>query len=389
VFVFHEHRGELLVAYGSWRVQTSLAFAVIGLIVAIWLLLVVLRIVAGGVLLPMHIRRRWSARHEARQYTALIDGLGRFVEQRWRAAELELKRVDQKSELGGIARLAAACSASFQGNETASARYLADASRCQSLSELGMELTAAELAARVGDHSTALARLDRLNNIAPHHARVLALYADELDHAGAYGQLRGLLSDVGKYANISDKHWFELARRAWSSALADNTDHAESLISTWSRMPSAVKDDSKMVEIYVGLLHKLNVDHEARQTTRKYIDRHWSPGLARLYGQLAGGDTESKLSDVEKWLRKHGHKPELLLLAGRLCLRIQQWDKARQYFEQSQEQESRSEVLLELGSLYEQLGQPDNARIAYRDGLALQVRSAYREDFSLPTNNQT
>lgn len=371
---FYEQRGLILIAFGEWRIQTSLAVAVIALIVIVWLALAIISLVAGSVSLPRRLARRWSMRRDARQYAALADGFGRLAEQRWRAAEIQLKRVDGDGVIRAIARLAAACSASFQNRTDARDQYLADARFTQCLSELAVELTATEFAVRAGEFDVARDRLARLNVIAPHHPRVLTLYAEELARAGEYGDLRRLLPDVEKHAGMEERRWLELARVAWLSTLAEHSDHAESLISNWSRIPGRLKNDPVMIETYVGWLHAAGVDQEVEKIIRSQLNNGWSPSLARFYGQLAGTNAEQRLRQVEQWLRLHGEKPELLLLAGRLCLRAQLWGRARHYFEQSQAQSPRADVLLELGSLYEQLGEPDSARAAYRDGLALQVR---------------
>lgn len=370
---FHEQRGLVLISFGEWRVQTSLAFAVIALIIIIWLAFAVIGLIAGGVSLPSRLGRRWSRRRNVRQYAALADGLGRVAEQRWRAAELQLKRVDGDDAIRSIARLAAACSASFQNREDACNQYLDDARFTQRLSELAVELTATELAVRAGEFDVARDRLARLNTIAPHHPRVLALYVEELARAGKYDDLRRLLPDAEKHARLGENRWLELARSAWSNALAEHSDRAEDLISNWSRIPARLKKDPEMIETYVGWLQAVNADHEAQRLIRTQLNRGWSPKLVKLYGQLAGEDTEKHLREVEQWLRHQGEKPELLLLAGRLCLRAQLWGRARHYFERSQAQSPSAGVLLEIGSLYEQLGDLDNARAAYRDGLALEI----------------
>ncbi|NNC22917.1 hypothetical protein HKX42_03555 [Salinisphaera sp. USBA-960] len=371
--IFHDQRGQLLITFGAWRIQTSLAFAVIALIVVSWLALVILRAIVSGVLLPARVSRGLAARRDTRQYTGLMDGLGRFTEQRWRAAETQLKRVDNKGALGAIARLGAACSAAYQGREAACAQYLDDARYAQSLSELAVELTTAELAVYAGRHADAVEHLRRLRATAPHHPRVLTLYAEQLHCTENYDELRGVLHDVEKYGELGDERALELSRAAWSAALTHNAKHAEDLISTWSRMPKRLQNDASMVEFYVERLRSVSADHEARRAVRNYLNHHWAAALARLYGQLAGDDIDTRLSDTEKWLRRYGNKPELLLVAGRLCLRAKLWGRARHYFEQSQELEARSDVLLELGSLYEQIGEPVNARAAYRKGLSLQV----------------
>ena len=74
---------------------------------------------------------------------------------------------------------------------------------------------------------------------------------------------------------------------------------------------------------------------------------------------------------MEGWLKQYGEEPELLLVAGRLCLRNRLWGRARSYFEASQKNQSRPDALLELGRLFEEINEKEEARSAYRQGLEL------------------
>lgn len=70
------------------------------------------------------------------------------------------------------------------------------------------------------------------------------------------------------------------------------------------------------------------------------------------------------------WLKMYGQQPELLLTLGRLCMRVQLWGKARDYFEKCLALGPDAEASLEYGKLLEQLDEPNAAMQKYRDGLA-------------------
>jgi HemY protein len=92
-----------------------------------------------------------------------------------------------------------------------------------------------------------------------------------------------------------------------------------------------------------------------------------------LYGQLEGGDRKRRLDDAEAWLRDHEKDPVLLLTLGRLCLANQLWGKARAYLEASVQIAPTVETYQALGTLLEQLGEPDKAMHCFRQGMALAV----------------
>ena len=102
---------------------------------------------------------------------------------------------------------------------------------------------------------------------------------------------------------------------------------------------------------------------------REVLKRDWDPALALAFGELVCEDRTAQLATVEDWLKRYGDQPELLLGAGRLCLRNRLWGRARSYFESSLRGASRPEALLELGRLFEEIDLDEEARRAYRQGL--------------------
>src|SRR5699024_8522134 len=114
---------------------------------------------------------------------------------------------------------------------------------------------------------------------------------------------------------------------------------------------------------------------QAAKLIRGHLKRHWDPALALLFGDLETRDATGQLTTVEHWLKQYGEEPELLLVAGQLCLRSQLWGRARSYFETSLKSLSRPDALMVLGHLFEQLEQPDEARMAYRQGLEMRLQT--------------
>ena len=70
------------------------------------------------------------------------------------------------------------------------------------------------------------------------------------------------------------------------------------------------------------------------------------------------------------WLKMYGEKPELLLTLGKLCVKIQLWGKAKDYFELCLALGPNVEASLAYGHLLEELDKPEEALVKYRDGLA-------------------
>ena len=72
---------------------------------------------------------------------------------------------------------------------------------------------------------------------------------------------------------------------------------------------------------------------------------------------------------VGAWVKMYGPHPELLLTLGKLCVQVQLWGKAKDYFTKCLEQGPNAEASLEYGKLLEFLGEPEEAMQKYREGL--------------------
>ena len=74
-------------------------------------------------------------------------------------------------------------------------------------------------------------------------------------------------------------------------------------------------------------------EDEAANVIRKTLKKTYDRDMVMIFGRLAPRDDNSQLADVEAWIEKHGEQPELMLVAGRLCLARQLWGRARHYLD--------------------------------------------------------
>lgn len=371
--VFRDQQGYLLLSFAGWQVETSLLFAVAALLVALWLAIMLWKLVVAGVLLPRSIRSRLALRRERKARHSLYAGLVRLAEGRWSRAENELKRLADGHEAPGLNYLNAARAAQFQGHVQDRDRYLELASSRRGASELAVLLTQAQLQMEQGQSAEAMASLARLYQMEPTHPLVLRLYAEQAAAVGDYAQLRALVPALYKHGEMPPEAVDRLAIEAWNAELAAHGDDAIALTTAWKRVPKRLRAKPEMVERYVRLLHAVEADDTAAEHVRETIKHQWSASLVLLFGDLRCTDRTAQLATVESWLKQYGEEPELLIVAGRLCLRNRLWGRARSYFEASQKNQSRPDALLELGRLFEEINEKDEARSAYRQGLELRI----------------
>jgi len=375
--IFQSHQGYLLLSFNGWQIETSLLFALIALLVAIWVLTLAWRILYTLVVAPKSIRHFFSRRKARKSRRSLYTGLERMAEGRWSAAQSELDRLAESHDAPGLNYLYAARAAQFQDKVLERDRYLQQASEGKGASELAVLLTQAELQRMAGQRAEAGATLSRLHQIQPRHPLVLRMYAEQAYENGEYAQLRDLLEPLQRHAGVPHEQLERWSIAAWKHELSQHKDVGK-LTGAWRNVPKTLRSHPAVTLHYAQCLQAIGEENEAANIVRSVLKSEWDAPLVLLFGDLKCDDQTDQLSTVEGWLNKYGQKPELLLVAGRLCLRNRLWGRARSYFESSQHNQSRPDALLELGHLFEQINEKDEARQAYRQGLELRVEQSRR-----------
>lgn len=366
--IFREHNGYVLIAYGDWRLETSLFFLVVAVVVAFWVLVVLWRLLVAGLLLPSNMRALVTRRRRTKAARSLSQGLLYLYEGHWNQAEQELVRLATRSRKPTINYLAAARAAQQQKATKRRDRYLERAAT-GSDTELAVLLSQAEM--QIEDHqdAEALASLTRLREMEPDHPRVLLLLADLCERLGDWTQLREILSPLHRADTVSQARQHELAIAAWGDLLDNTETDREALTTEWRKLPRPLRQNPSLQYHYAKRLRDANAHEDAATLVKSSLKHGWNADLALLFGQLTPDDRTQQLATTEAWLKHFGDKPELLLVAGQLCLRDQLWGRARSYFDRVLASTSRPLALAELGQMFEALEQTDNALQAYRQGL--------------------
>jgi len=182
-----------------------------------------------------------------------------------------------------------------------------------------------------------------------------------------------LLPDLKKQAVLGDEEYQTFEKEVYRELMATKAkdDSLANLRTVWKSVPGHLRDDPDILLDFVGYLEGHGVGDEAEGLIRKGLDRSWSPKLVAAYGALTRCNPEIQLSHAEALLRSHPQDANLLLSLGRIARRNHHWQKARSYYEASLAAKPTSDGYQELGSLLDQLDEPDKARDCYRNGLQL------------------
>lgn len=380
-----QDNGYILIGYGHWTLEASLALFLLLDLLAFLLLYLVLRGLARIWTLPERLQVWRQRRLRARARQALTQGLLELAEGNWRGAERDLVRHAPQSETPLLNYLAAARAAQLQGADARRDDYLHLAHQSMPAAELAIGLTQAELQLAHQQYEQALATLMHVRDLSPRHAYVLTLLKRLYIDLGEWEKLQELLPDLLRRKVIDAAQQRELEIRIYHERLQSQGRDLDALERLWQQMGRSLRQEQALLTLYVGRLLEFDSAARAAALIGDALERQWTPALVRLYGQLEGTDATQRLARAEGWLKEHPEDPDLLLALARLCLQQRLWGKARSYLEASLAVEPEAAAYQELGALLEELEEPEQALACYRAGLELERGEAARE---LPTINR-
>lgn len=373
-----EHAGYVLIAYKSFRYESSL-WATLVLLAVIWLLvwgvklLIELLTTSGGVVNP------WSRRNRSRRVQVAIEhGQMDLAEGRWASAQRHLQRAAEAERQPLLYYLGAARAANEQGLYEECDNLLERALERQPQAELAIALSHAQLQIDRGDTDGALVTLETMHERHPHSVQVLRQLQRLHQQRSDWSALIRLLPELRKDKVLPPAELIELERRAWGENLTlaarreeDDTAGLQSLNRAWQQLSSAQRQEPQLVLAYAEQLRQLGAEVEAEEVLRGALKRQYDSHLVRLYGLLRGSDTARQLHIAEGWLKDHPADPSLLLTLGRLCLQSSLWGKARDYLESSLRLQRNPEACAELARLLAQLGDTERSNQLFQEGLGL------------------
>ncbi|MBV8062798.1 MAG: hypothetical protein JOY51_04335 [Nevskia sp.] len=372
ILLLHPDAGYVLINYGPWVVETTLAVLVIG--VALWFLLVylVLKVVGLAVRLPGSVRQTIDRRRQDRARDSFEAGLLNLFEGNWKRAELELLRRAADHSAAHLNYLAAARAAQRQGAVDRRDQYLRLATLNRPEHEFGTLLSTGDLQRQRGEYQAARATAQRLRERDPNHPFAIELQAESLAALQEWEPLRQLLAEPAARSALDPPRHDALAVLSLEQLMQEAVAAArlDQLKALWDGAP-AHHDHAGLRLAYARGLARLNADAEALALVAQSLARQWDAPLAQLYGSLHANDPVAQLATVEQWLVQHGDKPELLQVAGRVCLRNKLWGKARSYLEAGLQAAPTPQGYLDLARLCQDTQQPEEAARYYRRGLEL------------------
>lgn len=365
-----EDPGYVLIAVGSWTLETTLALTTVLVVISFALTYFLIRFGARVLGIPGGLRHWQKNRREQKAITSLTKGLIDLAEGHWQSAEKKVLKYAQDSDASLLNYLAAARAAQAQDADQRRDHYLKLAHENHPSADIAVGLTQAELQLEQNQLEQALATLRHLQQLAPKHTQVLKALANLYQQLEDWEHLLELIPLLRKQKAMKNDAIDNLAEQAYL-ALLKNAHSGAALAERWSRIPPGFQEKESILVTYVQRLIDEDASELAEPLLRHALQRQFNESLLMLYGKIQSVEPSRQLTLVETLLREHERDAVALLTAGRLCLRNKLWGKARSYLEASVNVQPSAEAYNELGNLLERMGEGAAAAECFREGLRL------------------
>jgi HemY protein len=369
--------GFMMVRYGDFSLETSLAFGVVAVALAGVALQIVFRLSLAIWRLPNTLAKQAERRRVEKSRKLLNIALIDLAEGRFEQSEAKLIKLIDYAENPLLNYLAAARAAHNLSKYDQRDNYLKAAHEVKPEAEIAIGVTQAELQLNSNQTERALATLNNLRSLAPRHDYVLKLLTKVYVKIEDWSLLCDLLPEVRRKKLFKEEQLKDIETKVYNGCLNEAaTREGASLEKTWAKIPKTYQSDAHVTLHFLNLLSRYRKDHKlCEQIVVKAVNHQWNNQLIAYYGKLAVDDTSAQMANAERWLQEYGSSDVLLLALGRICIRLKLWGKAQSYLEASIGIKPGPEACLELANLLnrKEINETGEACKYYRQGLELSL----------------
>jgi HemY protein len=375
--------GYVVFSFADVSIETSFMFFISFTVICFILFHYFFRILGFLINLPRYFKYTLGQKRSEKARQSLIKGLIDISEGRFADAEKILLKQAADSDTAMLNYLIAARAAQQQGAYDRRDEYLRLAQESAPQGDIAVGITKAELQLAHRQYDQALTTLNELGEISPKHNYVKKLLARVYERLGDWPSLSNMLDDLRKSEALPEDALSQTEVETYCGLLRQfaKQNKPDELNQLWHRVPKHLKSNSDVLQIYVEQLIAQDDHKLAEELIRNHLDDDWHEPLVLLYGQLNVERPQQLLESAEHWLATHRRSAVLLLVLGKLCLKIKLWGKARTYLETSLGIKPMAETYLLLAMLLEdKMGEHDKAQSLYQQGLKLAVSAGICTD---------
>ena len=366
------NHGNVAILWPPYRVDVSVNFAVLVLLLCFFLLHFVLIATGKALDLPSRVRVYRMRQRSGAARIALRDSLLAFLEGRFGRAERLAQAAREDEELAGAAALLAARAAHQMHESERRNRWmeLAEGERNSAHAE---SMVAAEFALDDEEPGQALLALEKFQGASSRHIHSLRVALRAHEQLGDWNAVLHILRHLEKREALSPSEIRSLRIRACSGLFAHLGADAGVVRDVWRGLKSAERDLTETHEAASAAFLRAGDQQQARKLIETALDREFSVALLRSYTALDEVPARERIEHAERWLEKYGDEGALLMTLGRLCMSAQIWGKAEEFMRRSLQRGASVNAHLAMAELLEVLERPQDAATHYRAAALLRA----------------
>lgn len=365
--------GNVVVFYPPYRVDLSLNFFLLILVLAFFTMTLLARALRVTLDMPRRVAAYRNEKRERAGNRALREALKSLFEGRFGQAEKAAKRASSLPDNAGLAALIGARATHWMHEYDRRETWLAKSANEPAL-KIARLMTSLELLVDEHQYERAMETVSQLNESGVRHLHALRLALKANQQAGNWSEVLSLVQTLDKHKALHPALSARMRELAYDALLTQRSSDPTELRAFWNQTPLQDRVKPYVAVRAAYAFNRLGMQDEARALIERALGVEWDGRLVRIYRECAA-ETGSpallaQIERCENWLNMRSADAELALTLGALCLRQKLWGKAQHHLEQALSRASDADTLMEahlkLASLHEALSRPEQAAEHYR-----------------------
>ena len=354
-------KGYVLLVYPPYRVELSLAFLLVALVIGFATLYGFIRLAIHTLNMPRQVREYRLRRSRGRARSAMDQALMAYFEGHYRRAEKFAAAALKLQESPALSAVIAARAAHEQRNKDARDNYLKTVEIAAPESKLLQLITQAEFLVEERRPKEALDVLDSAKVIAPRNPALLRLEIRAQSLAKNWDQVLSGIANLNRFKEFDRKPLEPLRLNALRESLLGKGQDSAALKDYWRKLSTNDRLDPGIATAAARTFTGVGMGDEAKSIIERALEKQWDSDLAALYADVATDNTLAQIERGEAWLKQHPNDEALLLALGKLCATEKLWGKAQSYMEASLAVAPSRAAHAAYAQLMEKMGKPEDA----------------------------
>ena len=364
---FQGNHGNVTLTWPPYQIELSSNMLLVLLIIGFLILHLALLLVLRTLGLPQRIRRKREQRRLQRNNRSLQEAVlahfeGRFERaERLSAAVLAHTPEGNRKDQGAAAALLAALSAHRLGNYARRDDWTRQAVRRGGKNAALM--ARAEFALEDHQPEKALMAVGQITAGGEQQVAALETALAGYGQAGRWDQVLETVRQLTRRGKLAANEADNLRLSAYRQLLARRAGDAEALNALWKSLSADERKKGMLAAPTMTALAEANATGDARRIGIGLLDEGYDEGVLEAYASLPA---RQRLEQLERWRLRHGEKPRLLEMLGRICASERLWGKAEGYLVDSLLAGDSVSARVALAQLYESVGRPQEAALQFQ-----------------------